>query len=310
MSRPKTESRALPLVALLVGACAIGFAPIFVRLTETGPAAGGFWRLALALPLLAVFAFRPQAREGVEPNPRLPSIPLILAGVFFAADLAFWHYGIGMTSVANATVLANLTPIVVTIVGFLVFKERVGPIFLAGMALGLIGAWTMAEGRGAVAPGSNPPLGDILSAATALWYAAYFLCVRQARARFGTMAVMFWSSLVGAIGLAVIMLALGEDILPASLAGWGACLGLAVVHVTGQGAIAWALGRLPTATASVVVLVQPAVAALLGWLIFTEAMTPLQGLGALAALAGVALAQWAANRDQKKADQAEAGLSQ
>ncbi|RYF91517.1 MAG: EamA/RhaT family transporter, partial [Caulobacteraceae bacterium] len=78
-----------------------------------------------------------------------------------------------------------------------------------------------------------------------------------------------------------------------------ACLGLAIVHVTGQGAIAWALGRLPTATASVVVLVQPAVAALLGWLIFTEAMTPLQGLGALAALAGVALAQWAAARDRR-----------
>lgn len=299
-----TNNRALPLIALLAGACAIGFAPIFVRLTETGPAAGGFWRLALALPLLALFTFRKS-----EPSPRLPTLPLVMAGVFFAADLAFWHYGIGMTSVANATVLANLTPIVVTIVGFLVFKERVGPIFLAGMALGLIGAWTMAEGRGAGAPGTNPPLGDILSAATALWYAAYFLCVRQARARFGTMAVMFWSSLVGAIGLAVIMLALGEDIIPDSLAGWGACLGLAIVHVTGQGAIAWALGRLPTATASVVVLVQPAVAALLGWMIFSEAMTPLQGLGALAALAGVALAQWAASRDQRKADQA-AGLSQ
>jgi drug/metabolite transporter (DMT)-like permease len=293
------NNRALPLIALLAGACAIGFAPIFVRLTETGPAAGGFWRLALALPLLALFTFRKS-----EPSPRLPTLPLILAGVFFAADLAFWHYGIGMTSVANATVLANLTPIVVTIVGFLVFKERVGPIFLAGMALGLLGAWTMAEGRGASAPGTNPPLGDALSAATALWYAAYFLCVRQARARFGTMAVMFWSSLVGAVGLAGIMVAMGEDILPASLAGWGACLGLAVVHVTGQGAIAWALGRLPTATASVVVLVQPAVAALLGWMIFSEAMTPLQGLGALAALAGVALAQWAASRDQKNLDAA------
>lgn len=304
------NTRALPLLALLVGACAIGFAPIFVRLTETGPAAGGFWRLALALPLLAVFTFRPGRGDGAQAGPRPPTLPLVLAGVFFAPDLAFWHYGIGMTSVANATVLANLTPIVVTTVGFLVFKERVGPLFLAGMAVGLVGAWTMAEGRGAVAPGTNPPLGDLLSAATALWYAAYFLCVRQARARFGTMAVMFWSSLVGALGLSVIMLALGEDILPASLAGWGACLGLALVHVTGQGAIAWALGRLPTATASVVVLVQPAVAALLGWMIFSEAMTPLQGLGAFAALAGVALAQWAAARDQNKAGQAEPGLSQ
>ena len=300
-----SRTRLLAFGVLLLSACVLGLAPILVRLTETGPVAAGFWRVLFAMPLLLVITSI-QKGEGVG----RPSKWMIFAGLFFALDLSFWHYGIGMTSVANATVLANLTPIVVTIVGFLVFKERVGPIFLAGMALGLLGAWTMAEGRGAVAPGTNPPLGDILSAATALWYAAYFLCVRQARARFGTMAVMFWSSLVGAIGLAVIMLALGEDILPASLAGWGACLGLAVVHVTGQGAIAWALGRLPTATASVVVLVQPAVAALLGWLIFTEAMTPLQGLGALAALAGVALAQWAANRDQKKADQAEAGLSQ
>jgi drug/metabolite transporter (DMT)-like permease len=304
-----SNTRALPLFALLAGACAIGFAPIFVRLTEAGPAAGGFWRLTLALPMLAPFVFRKDSPTAT-PSPALPNLALIAAGVFFAADLAFWHYGIGMTSVANATVLANLTPLVVTVVGFLLFREKVGPLFLAGMALGLLGAWTMAEGRGASAPGSNPPLGDLLSVATALWYSAYFLCVRQARLRFGTMAVMFWSSLVGAVALAGIMLAMGEDILPASLAGWGACLGLAIVHVTGQGAIAWALGRLPTATASVVVLVQPAVAALLGWMIFSEAMTPLQGVGALAALAGVALAQWAASRDQKRKDQASAGLSQ
>lgn len=300
-----------PLIALLAGACTIGFVPIFVRLTEAGPAAGGFWRLFLALPLMAPFVFRrPPASEDAPPaNPAKPSLAMLLAGVFFAADLAFWHYGIGMTSVANATVLANLTPIVVVVIGFVFFRERVGPIFLAGMTLGLLGAWTMAEGRGATAPGSNPPLGDILSAATALWYAAYFLCVRQARARFGTMAVMFWSSLVGAICLAGVMVTLGEKVIPSGPGGWAACVGLALAHVTGQGAIAWALGRLPTATASVVVLVQPAVAALLGWMIFSEAMTPLQGLGALAALAGVALAQWAASRDQRRADQA-AALSQ
>ena len=60
--------------------------------------------------------------------------------------------------------------------------------------------------------------------------------------------------------------------------------------------IAWALGRLPAATASVVVLVQPVLSAILGWLIFTEPMAPLQILGGAAALAGVVLAQIAAAR--------------
>jgi drug/metabolite transporter (DMT)-like permease len=108
------------------------------------------------------------------------------------------------------------------------------------------------------------------------------------------MSIMFWSSAVGAVCMAGVMLAFGEQIIPRSLNGWGACLGLAVVHVTGQGAIAWALGRLPAATASVVVLIQPVVAAGLGWVMFHEALGVWQGLGAVVVLGGVALAQWAA----------------
>ena len=44
--------RALPFIALILGACAIGFVPNLVRLADTGPAAAGFWRMALALPIL------------------------------------------------------------------------------------------------------------------------------------------------------------------------------------------------------------------------------------------------------------------
>ena len=115
-----SRSRAAAMAALVFGAVAIGFAPIFVRLTETGPVAAGFWRLALALPLLAPFAFG--APDGGRAGP--PDRAILLAGVFFACDLAFWHYSIVLTSVANATVLANLTPIVVTVAGWWLFRER------------------------------------------------------------------------------------------------------------------------------------------------------------------------------------------
>jgi drug/metabolite transporter (DMT)-like permease len=104
---------------------------------------------------------------------------------------------------------------------------------------------------------------------------------------------MFWSSAVGAPLVLMAAAALDERIIPAGPAGWAACLGLGVMHVAGQGSIAWAMGRLPTPTASVVVLVQPVVAAALGWLLFHEAIGPLQAAGAAVALAGVVLAQWA-----------------
>jgi drug/metabolite transporter (DMT)-like permease len=69
-----------------------------------------------------------------------------------------------------------------------------------------------------------------------------------------------------------------------------------LAHVFGQGSIAWALGRLPASTASVTVLVQPVAAALLGYLIFGEALTPLQAAGGALALVGVVIAQQAPAR--------------
>lgn len=275
------------LAMLVLGAAIIGLAPILVRLSDTGPAAAGFWRLTFALPLLFLMAGRTAGGVGA------PIRPALLAGVMFALDMGFWHYGVTLTSVANATVLTNLTPVVVTLIAWLAFKQRPKALFVAAVALALGGAWLMAEAKGAAPAGKSPALGDALSLVTALWYALYLMAVGAARQRRSAAQVMFWSSLVGAPLLLIAALALGEPLTPASTGGWLACLGLGLVHVGGQGSIAWALGRLPTATASVVVLVQPVVAALLGWTLFAERLTALQALGGVVALVGVVIAQWA-----------------
>jgi drug/metabolite transporter (DMT)-like permease len=142
-------------------------------------------------------------------------------------------------------------------------------------------------------PGVNPPLGNALSVTTALWYALYMIAIGEGRKSEGASRLMFWSSMVGPPLLLAAALALGERVIPAGAPGWAACLGLGLMHIAGQGSIAWAMGRLPTATASVVVLVQPVVAAWLGYVLFAEAIGPLQALGAGVALGGVILAQWA-----------------
>lgn len=275
------------LAVLIFGAVVIGFAPILVRLAETGPAAAGFWRLVFATPLLAALSFRPGAGPAAAP-PRAA----VLAGLMFALDLGFWHYGIALTSIANATVLTNLTPVVVTAFAWIFFRQAPRRLFVAAVALAVSGAWMMAVARGGT-PGVNPPLGDALSLATTLWYALYMIAVAQARRRAGAVQVMLWSTLTGLPFLLAGALILREDFAPETWAGWAACVGLGVMHVAGQGSIAWALGRLPAATASVVVLIQPVIAAALGWLLFAEALGPWQALGAVIALAGIALAQWA-----------------
>ncbi|HEX7761283.1 MAG TPA: DMT family transporter [Caulobacteraceae bacterium] len=290
---PHPDSQRLALAALVFGALAIGAAPIFVRLSQTGPAATGFWRLTFALPILVALSLRREQGPLGERSLGRPGAANLAAGLMFALDLACWHYGIRFTSVANATVLPNLTPVLVTLGAWVLFRERPRGAFLIGLSVAMGGAVLMAlANAGAGAVGTRPHLGDALSVSTAFWYALYFVAVRRARDSQSATRVMTWSSLAGAPILLVVALALGERILPASLAGWAPLAALGLVHVLGQGAIAWALGRLPTATASLVVLVQPVAAALLAYGVFGEAMTPLQTLGGALALAGVAFAQW------------------
>jgi len=279
--------RGKALLLLIAGACVIGLAPILVRLAEAGSAATGFWRLFFSLPVLATLARR--ASGSIDGPSRLD----LLAGLVFALDLGFWHYGIANTSVGKATVLTNLTPVVVTALAWIVLKQRPARLFLAAVALSVGGASIMALAKGTGRVGPNPPLGDALSLATAVWYSIYLLAVGAARRHEATTRIMFWSSLTGGALLLVSAWVLGEPILPATAAGWAACVGLGLVHAVGQGSIASALGRLPPATASVTVLIQPVVATALGWLLFNELFSAWQGLGAAIALAGVLTAQWA-----------------
>ena len=287
---PRSGRLALPL--LLAGACAIGFAPIFVRLSELGPTATAFHRLLLALPALWLWN-AVSARGGSpahRPSSRSDYAGLVLAGLFFAGDLACWHWSIAFTSVANATLLANFAPVFVALAGFVLFGERFSRTFVAGMAAALAGACVL-MGRSVTLSPTNL-LGDALGLVTAGFYAGYIVSVGRLRARLSTATIMAWSGLITCVALFPVALLSGEDLVPITLHGWAMLLGLALVsHAGGQSLIAYALAHLPAAFSSVSLLLQPAVAAVLAWIILGEALGPFQGLGALMILAGIALAR-------------------
>ena len=285
------------LVALLAGAAAIAFAPIFVRWSEVGPSATAFWRIALALPPLALWMAAGRRRDARRQAGALPSTDrrrLLLAGLFFAADLAVWHWSIRYTSVANSTLLANFAPVFVTLGGWLMLGQLVTGRFLLGMSLALAGAWLLMSGKvSAPAPVAGQSLlGDALGLLTAVFYAAYILAVADLRQRCATATIMVWSGLACAPALLVAALLSGETLLPATAGGWWVLIGLALVsQVLGQSLIAAALATLPAAFSSVGLLFQPLCAALLAWLLLSEPLGARQALGGAIVIAGVALSR-------------------
>jgi drug/metabolite transporter (DMT)-like permease len=276
------------LFALLAGATCIALSPIFVRVSEAGPTATAFWRVAIAVPVLWLLYLRSRKTTRRYSG----QWPLLMAAGFaFAGDLAFWHASVKLTSVANSTLLANLASIFVTLALWVFLRQRPGGLFLAGLATALVGVSLLVHtSLGFSATGL---LGDALGVVTAMFYAGYILAVKGLRDRGETtLHLMAVTTTITALFLFPAALASGDQILPATAFGWWMLIGLALIsHAAGQGLIAYALAHLPAAFSSVSLLFQPVMAALFAWALLAEPLVPLQVLGGLVVLAGIYLAR-------------------
>lgn len=286
----------LALAALLAGATAISTAPLYVRFSETGPVATAFWRVSLALPVLWLWAWQ-------QDGTRLPSQVgqhrgrLFAIGFFFAGDLAVWHWSILLTTIANATLLANLAPLFVTAVAWMVWRQRPGPGFLTGLALALAGTGLLMGPH--VTVSSAARTGDLLGLLTAAFYAAYQLSVTRGRETLSTATLMAGSSTVMAVLLFIMAWAGGDTLLPQSSGGWWTVIGLAITaQIIGQSLIAYAMAHLPAMLSSVGLLWQPVAATAFATVLVGEWLAGLQWAGALLILAGIAAAQ--ASRRRRK----------
>jgi drug/metabolite transporter (DMT)-like permease len=276
-------------LCLLAGGCAIAFAPILVRLSDTGPVASAFWRTALAAPLLWAWAYHVRSAEPATGGGSRGA--LLGAGIFFACDLGVWHWSIVYTSVANATLLANLAPIFVTLALWLFWRRTVTRVFLAGMVTALAGMFVLVGPNFSL--GGTRLLGDALGALTAAFYAGYMLAIKSARdAHASTARLMAWSTSITAVALLPVALLSSQPAIPQGAAGWLVLFALAIVsQILGQGLIAYAFGHLSASLSSVSLLIQPVMAALFAWAIFGEAIGAMQFTGGAIVLAGIWLAR-------------------
>jgi len=294
-SQRRRESLALAI--LILGALAVASSGVWVRLSQTGPTATAFWRGILAAPVFGLWILFDRWR-GVTPSSasiKVPYTPMFWAGACFAADLALWHWSLILTSIAASTLEANLAPLVVTLIAWVVWKQRPSGKFLFALALALGGVLLIVAPKLIGHQGSL--LGDVLGLATACFYGGYIAIVSRVRGSTNTNVVMFWTSLF--YSLLLLPIALMQNFLPHDLHGWLLLIGLAlVVHCVGQGLVAYALAHLPAAFGSVGLLVQPAAAGVYAWLLLNETFKPIQVVGAAIVISAILLARNAPSATQ------------
>jgi drug/metabolite transporter (DMT)-like permease len=291
----KERRRWLPYVALGFAVVALGFSAIFVKWANVPGAVSGFYRVALAAAVMALPA-APRARRE-WPLPRRAVGLAALAGLFFAGDLASWNTSVLITNAANATLLGNTAPLWVGLGALLLFRERLQPVFWAGLLLAMLGA--------AIILGNDffthPRLGwgDLLALLAGVFYAGFFLTTQRARRGLSAMTSWWISAAVSSAALLAAAILLRQPLTGYPLVSYLSLLALAVItQAGGYLAINYALGHLPASLVSPTLLGQPVLTALLGIPLLGEALRPAQVVGGLVVLAGI----WLVHRRGAQAD--------
>jgi len=282
-----TRALERPGAVAVAGALTIAFSAILVKLADVEPATAAIFRCAYALPLLGALAWFEDRRYGRRPlRTRKIAIP---AGIFFAADLIFWHHAIADVGAGLATVLGNTQVVVVPFVAWLLLSERVEARLLAALPLVCSGVVLISGVLETGAYGDHPVRGVVYGLLTGLSYAGFILVLRRAGADLRRPAgPLFDATAVATIAAVIAGLAVGEaDLVPSWPAhGWLLLLAL-TSQVLGWLLITVSLPRLPAALTSVTLTIQPVGSVLLGVVLLGEEPSVLQLVGVGFILAGL-----------------------
>ncbi len=272
-----------PILVLAFGAICISFAPVFPKMlgSAMGPTATGFWRTFIGTGLL--FAWVIAARKSF----RLPRVIFgwsALAGFIFFLDLWFWHRSILYCGAGLATILANTQVFGTALLSYIVFKERLSIKFFASAIAAIVGI-VLLIGIGSDFEFTRLYLSGVgLGLLTGMVYASYIIVMKLARQtgeQPDSRVLMAWTSFFSAFFLFIAAGWEEAPFMPPDLHSLFILFVLALVAQTlGWWLITVSLPELDASRSGLMLLLQPILATVWGWLFFRENLTTVQLIGA------------------------------
>src|SRR5215218_8552310 len=153
-----------PGLAAVAGALTIAFSAILVKLADVSPSTAAIFRCAYALPVLGALAYLEDRRFGARG--RRDRALGAAAGVFFAADLIFWHHAIADVGAGLATVLGNLQVVIIPFAAWALLSERIERRVLVALPLVCSGVLLISGALESGAYGEHPLRGVVYGVLT------------------------------------------------------------------------------------------------------------------------------------------------
>ncbi len=290
--------------AAVAAMVAWGFSGIFVALTTQPGLVVALERLWLGVPLVLGLLKGTQRRLSWRQFKR--TVP---GGVFLAGDIAMFFSAVKLTSIAAATVIGALQPALVLIVARPLFGERVRRRELLWTLLALVAVGVVVSGNRGSAPDAG--LGDLLATGSLCCWTGYWLVSKRvrmqgasdpshARGALGSVEYTAGVMLVAPVVMVPITLCSGEHLSFGCPQDWLWIGLMALIPGSAHLLVNWAHRLVDVSVSSVIVAVNPVVAAGAAVPILHQELGVSQLLGGLVAMVAVALiAQHAARADER-----------
>lgn len=273
-------------LALSIGIITLGFSAIFVRWANAPGAVVSFYRMAIGTVALTIpFAARLNRRHVIS---RRGFLLALLAGVFFALDLASWATGISIAGATIPTLLGNLAPVIVALGAWLLFKEKLNAFFWLGLFMAIGGVIAVLNLD--FSQGFEMRPGSLFGLASAFFYGVYFLITQKGRDELDALSFFWLATLSSTLTLLILSLVLGSP-----LTGYSAFAYLnflasgLIVQGVGWLAINYAQGYLPASLVAPTLLSQPVLTAIFAGPLLGEHFTPTEWLGGAVVVLGIVI---------------------
>jgi drug/metabolite transporter (DMT)-like permease len=271
---------------------------IFVRWAQAPGTVTAAYRMSIsALVFLPFFLKKEAARP---PRGRGWIFFVLLGGLFVAGDHGFLNTAVGLTRIANTTLLNNMAPLWVALFALLVWKEKLNRTFWLGLLAALAGAVVILGADLLRHPQLG--LGDALALISSFFYAAYFLNTQHSREKISTLRYLFLVNIISAVLLFAFNFITGTPVTGYPLRTYLIFLAIGIFsHSIGYFCITYALGHLPASIVAPTMIAQLVLTSLLAIPLAGESLSLPQILGGLAVLAGIFLV----NQSNRKEAQIE-----
>lgn len=291
-----------PYLTLAVGILGLSMTSIFVRWAQAPGTVTAAYRMAFSALALTPFVLTSGLKKPAKGSPLTWMI--LIAGLFVALDHGTLNTAVGLTRIANCTLLNNIAPLWVALFALIVWRERLQKWFWIGLALTIIGA--------VIILGTDffrhPQLGvgDGFAFLSSFFYAGYFLITQSSRTKISALQYIWMVNLISALLLFAYNIAVGIPLFDYSPLTWLIFFAAGIVSQTiGYFSVAHALGRLPASIVAPTMVIQIVLTALLAIPLTGESLTLIQIAGGITVLAGIVLINVTKNKSREISSEPE-----